>query len=201
MSAAPRTILKLNASARTDGSVSRAFVDRVVARLAGPQTAVIDRDLAKTPPAFVDAAWVDANFTDPAERRPAQQAALAASDALVAELQSADAIVIGAPIYNFGVPAALKAWIDQVARARLTFRYTADGPVGLLTGKKAYVVIASGGVAVGSAVDFASSYLRHVLGFVGITDVEFVVADRLTADPDAAKAKAAEQVAALAEAA
>lgn len=108
---------------------------------------------------------------------------LALSDTLVGELKSADTIVIGTPVYNFAVPAALKAWIDLVARARETFQYTEDGPVGLLQGKKAYVIIASGGTKVGSEIDFAGNYLKHVLGFIGITDVTIVAADQLMMEP------------------
>jgi FMN-dependent NADH-azoreductase len=116
----------------------------------------------------LDTDWVTANFTPPEERGEAERAALAESDALVAELKAADVLVIGVPIYNFGIPAALKAWVDLVARARVTFRYTEQGPVGLLTGKRAYLAVASGGTPVGSAIDFATGYLRHVLGFLGI---------------------------------
>ncbi|MEO9598959.1 NAD(P)H-dependent oxidoreductase [Parasphingorhabdus sp.] len=122
--------------------------------------------------------WVHANFTDENERTDAQKAELALSDRLVDELIAADTLVIGTPIYNFSVPASLKAWIDMIARARKTFQYTANGPEGLLTGKKAYVLIASGGTEVGSDIDFASGYLRHILGFVGITDVTIVAADQ-----------------------
>jgi FMN-dependent NADH-azoreductase len=122
---------------------------------------------------------VDANFTAPDQRNALQRAALVESDALVAELMATDVLVIGVPIYNFGIPAKLKAWVDMVARARVTFRYTEDGPVGLLRGKRAYFVVASGGTAVGSAIDFATGYLRHVLGFLGIDDVEIVAADRV----------------------
>ena len=108
-----------------------------------------------------------------------QHAKLGESAAMVAELQQADVIVIGAPIYNFGVPASLKAWVDMIARARLTFRYTEQGAEGLLKGKKAYVVVASGGVPVDSPADFATPYLRQALKFIGITDVEVIAADRL----------------------
>ena len=120
------------------------------------------RDLSKGIP-LVDEAWINANFTAEEDRTAQQREALAESDALVAELRAADVVVIGSPIYNFGVPAALKAWVDMIARARLTFRYTAEGPKGLLEGKKAYVVIASGGVPVDSSVDFATPYLRQAL--------------------------------------
>ena len=122
--------------------------------------------------------WIGANFTDEAERTDDQKAALALSDSLVDELLAADTLVIGTPIYNFAVPAALKAWIDLIARARKTFQYTATGPEGLLTGKKAFILIASGGTEVGSDIDFASGYLKHVLAFVGITDVTVIAADQ-----------------------
>ncbi len=185
-----KTILKLNASARIAGSHSRRLVEDLVDSLSGPDTQVIDRDLGASPPPFVDEAWVAANVAAPEQRTAEHRAALATSDALVAELQAADILVIGAPIYNFGVPAALKAWVDQVARARVTFRYSATGPVGLLTGKKAFVVVTSGGTPVDSAIDFATGYVRHVLGFLGITDVEIIAADRLMSQADAAVARA-----------
>lgn len=174
-------VLRIDSSARRDGSVSRRLADDLIEQLElseGPLDLRV-RDLAVEPPPFVGPAWVDANFTPPEGRSAEQRAALAGSDALVAELKDADVLVIGVPIYNFGIPAALKAWVDQVARARVTFRYTEKGPEGLLGGKRAYLVVASGGTAVGSAIDFATGYLRHVLGFLGIDTVEIVAADRL----------------------
>ncbi|MGJ3230652.1 MAG: FMN-dependent NADH-azoreductase [Oceanicaulis sp.] len=138
-------VLRIDSSARTEGSVSRDLSARLAERRAGASGAVTVRDLAGTPPAFVNAAWVGANFTDPAKRSQAQTAELAASEALVRELEEADEIVIGVPIYNFNIPASLKAWIDLVARARRTFRYTEAGPEGLLKGKTAWLVVASGG--------------------------------------------------------
>jgi FMN-dependent NADH-azoreductase len=120
------------------------------------------------------------------------------SDELVAELKSADAVVIATPIYNFSVPAPLKAWIDLIARPRVTFRYTPKGPVGLLQGKRAYVAIASGGTPIGGELDFASTYLRHMLGFIGITDVTIIGADGTMVDADSALARAREQIAAVA---
>ena len=114
------------------------------------------------------------------------------------DLLEADVIVIGSPIYNFGVPAALKAWVDMIARARLTFRYTDQGVEGLLADRKTYVVVPSGGVPVGSPVDFSTPYLRHALAFVGITDVEFIGAagaDRGKQDAmDEARARIADLV-------
>ncbi len=179
-------ILRIDASMRHTGSVTRALTDKLVARLraVSPGSQVTRRDLAAGVP-LVDETWIGANFTDPAERDAAQRAALADSDELVAELKAADTLVIGLPIYNFGVPAAFKAWIDMIARARETFRYTETGPEGLLTGKRALVVVASGGVPVGSAADFATPYVRFALAFIGITEVAFISAAELNANADA----------------
>jgi FMN-dependent NADH-azoreductase len=188
---ATATILHIDSSMRHSGSVTRALAAKLVDRLcaASPGARTLRRDLARGVP-LVDEAWIGANFTDPAERDDTQREALARSDELVAEIKAADILVIGLPIYNFGLPAALKAWIDMIARARETFRYTETGPQGLMTGKRALVVVASGGVPVGSAADFATPYLRHALAFIGITDVEFIAADQLMADADAAIAGA-----------
>ncbi len=189
------TVLRIDASARREGSVSRDLATKIINRLAPDQ--VIARDLA-TPPPLLDEAWVGANFTPSDQRTEDQRAKLALSDTLIAELAAADTLVIGLPIYNFGVPAALKAWIDQVARAGVTFQYTETGPKGLLEGKRAIVAVASGGTEAGSEVDFATGYIRHVLGFIGIHDVAFVTADRLMVDAEAAMATAHAQVDALA---
>ena len=184
-------VLRIDASARRTGSTTRSLADEVIARLRRqhPALTLVERDLAEGIP-FVTEDWIDANLTPAETRTPEQQAQLALSDRLVAELQAADILVIGLPIYNFGPPAALKAWIDQVARARVTFRYSENGPVGLLEGKKAYLVVASGGTAMDSAIDFATPYLRHVLGFIGIEDVTLIAADRQMVDADAASDRA-----------
>ncbi|WP_323767969.1 FMN-dependent NADH-azoreductase [Marinovum sp.] len=166
------TLLRIDASARKTASATRVLTESLTETLAPAR--VITRDLADTPLPQIDETWVGANFTPEADRTEAQKARLAQSDALVAELQAADTIVIGLPVYNFAVPAALKAWIDLIARAGVTFRYTAEGPEGLLSGKKVIVAYASGGTPLGSDYDFASGYLRHILGFVGLTDVTFV---------------------------
>ena len=195
----PLKILEVTASGRSEGSVSRMLSTDLIGALEERHGNIelTRRDLNKGLP-FVDEAWINANFTAPEERSAEQRATLAESDALVAELKAADVLVIGAPIYNFGVPAALKAWIDMVARARLTFRYTENGPKGLLEGKKAYVIIASGGVPVDSAVDFATPYLRHALAFIGITDVEVIAAEQLNSKAeesiDAARVRIAELI-------
>ncbi|HSM32151.1 MAG TPA: NAD(P)H-dependent oxidoreductase [Woeseiaceae bacterium] len=195
----PLKVLEVAASGRNDGSVSRMLSADLIAALEERHGSITltRRDLNRGL-SLVDEAWINANFTAAEERSPEQRAVLAESDALVAELKAADVLVIGAPIYNFGVPAALKAWIDLVARARLTFRYTEDGPKGLLEGKKAYLVVASGGVPVGSAVDFATPYLRHALAFIGIDDVEVIAAEQLNSKAeesiDAARVRIAELV-------
>lgn len=192
-------VLEVSASGRSRDSVSRMLTQDIIDAL---ETRFGDieltrRDLGRGVP-FVDTGWIAANFTPDEERTREHREALAESDRLVQELRQADVIVIGAPIYNFGVPAVLKAWIDMIARARLTFRYTEKGPEGLLQGKKAYVVVASGGVPVDSPVDFATPYLRQALRFVGITDIEIIAADQLNkaADEaiDAARVRIAEVI-------
>jgi FMN-dependent NADH-azoreductase len=191
-------ILEVSASGRSQGSVSRMLTGTIVAALQGSRASVdvVRRDLSAGMP-LVDEAWITANFTDEADRSAEQRATLAFSDVLVAELQQADVLVIGAPIYNFGVPAALKAWIDMIARARKTFRYTEHGPKGLLKGKQAYIVIASGGVPVDSAVDFATPYLRQALRFIGITDIEVIAAEQLNSKAEASIDAARTRIAAL----
>ncbi|MGR3433628.1 MAG: FMN-dependent NADH-azoreductase [Shimia sp.] len=189
-------ILRIDSSARVEGSISRQLTDKVVDRLSPASVTV--RDLRETLGA-IDELWLGANWTPPGDRTPEQKARLAESDHLIEEIQAADVLVIGAPIYNFAIPGALKVWIDLIARAGVTFKYTETGPVGLLEGKRAVVVVASGGTQMGSDIDFATGYLRHVLGFVGIHEVEFIAADQLMAGDPAEKVALAEgKVAALA---
>lgn len=169
-----KNVLRVDASMRNEGSVSRSLADKLISKLtAGDQVNVTERDLASGVE-LISESWIGANFTDPAERTPEQKATLATSDEMVQELRDADTIVIATPVYNFHVPAALKAWIDLIARARETFRYSEEGPVGLLTGKKVYVVVTSGGTALGSDIDFISGWLKFVLNFMGLTDVTFI---------------------------
>jgi FMN-dependent NADH-azoreductase len=188
--------LRIDASARKTGSTTRSLTDQVIAKR--PRDVLQTLDLLDTPVPQIDETWIGANFTPAADRTEAQNDRLALSDKLVGQLVAADTVVIGLPIYNFGVPASLKAWIDHVARAGLTFHYTAEGPRGLLKNKKAILVIASGGTQIGSDIDFATDYIKHVLGFLGIEDVTVVGADRMVVDPDAALAAATAQVDALA---
>jgi FMN-dependent NADH-azoreductase len=172
-------ILRIDSSGRQHGSSSRALADELVAALADRygQVQLVKRDLAESIP-HVDQAWIEANFTPEENRSDSQRKVLSFSDLLVEELKEAEVLVFGVPIYNFGVPAAMKAWVDMIARARLTFAYTENGPVGLLREKKAFIVVASGGVGVDSPVDFATPYMRQALKFVGITDIEVIVADQ-----------------------
>ncbi len=188
-------VLRIDSSAKNSASVTRELADLLIQRMSQSQAIkIVSRDLASGL-TFINADWVVANFTDPSERDAAKQAELALSDSLVQEVQAADVLVIGVPIYNFGVPATLKAWIDQIARARLTFRYTDKGPEGLLTGKKAYLLVASGGTAVGSGFDFATPWLKHVLAFIGITDVEVIAAERLNLQGEAGRQQAIDRIA------
>ena len=188
-------VLRVDASARVEGSITRQLADWIIGGLMehAPDLTVTRRDVAQGLP-FVDAPWVNANLTEPDARSTDQRQALAGSDTLVAEVMEADVWVIATPIYNFGVPASLKAWIDQIARARLTFRYTDQGPKGLLAGKKVYILTATGGTEVGSAIDFATPWLKFVLGFLGVTDVEVIAADRGMMRGDAARQAAADRI-------
>jgi FMN-dependent NADH-azoreductase len=196
-------ILQINASARREGANSTRIADAIVARLqaANPGARLTLRDLAVTPQPVLDEAALGALFT-PADQRTAEQAArVALDDVLIAEVQAADAIVLGVPMYNFGVPAQLKNWIDAIARNGVTFRYTANGPEGLLKGRKVYVGLARGGRYRGTEADSQVPYLRTVLGFLGMTDVQFVYAEGLNMGEDAARqgfAEAEAEIAAIA---
>ena len=191
-------VLELSSSGRSNGSITRSLSADLIAALEDryQDVQITRRDLSRGMP-FIDEAWIEANFTPDEERTEKHFNALSFSDELVDELKNADALVIGVPVYNFSIPASLKAWIDMIARARSTFKYTAEGPVGLLTGKKAYLVVATGGVAVGSPMDFATPYLRHALSFVGITDVEIIAAEGVNSNKDEAMDRARAEIAEL----
>lgn len=190
-------ILYVTASIRSEAdSISRGLGQRLVDGLAAKNGATVTtRDIAANDLPYVSAERFAANLTPAAERTAAQAELAAIADTLIAELQAADTIVIASPIYNFGPPASLKAWADLVARAGTTFRYTPTGPEGLLTGKKAYLAIASGGTPVGAEFDFMSRWLTFFLGFLGITDVEIVAADGIMGADGEAKIAAAQDAA------
>jgi len=174
------TILQINSSLFGPGGQSRKLADELVSRLGGK---VIVRDLATNPVPHLDAARFGAFLAKPEARTPEQQAFVEYSDELIGELKAADTIVIGVPMYNFGIPSTLKAYFDHVARAGVTFKYTEKGAVGLLTGKKAYLVVTRGGVY-GDA-HAHTTYVRDFLAFLGITDVERVYAEGLAISPQA----------------
>ncbi len=171
-------ILRVDSSVQRDQSITRKLGDEVVRRLMQehPAATLTVRDLADSIE-LIDANWVRASLTDPAKRHEQQRAALAESDRLVEELDAADVVVLTAPVYNFSIPAALKAWVDMICRARLSFRYTESGPQGMLGDRPVYLVMASGGMPFGSPADFASGYLRHILAFIGIRNVRMVQAE------------------------
>ena len=181
-------ILQINASARREGANSTKVANSVVERLkaANPAATFTLRDLAVTPHPVLDEAALGALFTPAEQRSPEQAARVALDDALIAEIQSHDTIVLGVPMYNFGVPVQLKAWIDAIARAGTTFRYTATGPEGLLKGKTVYVALARGGLYRDTPNDSQVPYLKAVLGFLGLTDLRFIYAEGLNMGPEAA---------------
>jgi len=189
-----QTLLHLKTSLFSDNGQSSQLAARYVAqwRAANPQGRVIERDLARDPVPHLTAERFGAFLAKAEDRTPEQQAAAGYSDALVAELQAADTIVLGLPLYNFGVPSTLKAYFDHVARAGLTFRYSEKGPVGLLVGKRALVFAARGGLHVGTPRDTQTGFVRDFLNFLGIADVEFVYAEGL-AMGEAPKAEALAQ--------
>ncbi len=192
-------ILRIEASIKGPAAISRKLTDRIMARLlaAHPDAQVVTRDLSDGVPQ-IDGNWLGAVFSPAEARNDAQQAIAAIADTYLAEVKAADVLVIALPVYNFGVPAQLKSWIDQLARKGETFNYTETGPVGLLTGKRAIVAFTSDGTKFGSEIDFASGYIRHMLGFFGITDVQFAAADAIAFGPEAAIAKGEAEVDALA---
>ncbi|HEY2967653.1 MAG TPA: NAD(P)H-dependent oxidoreductase [Casimicrobiaceae bacterium] len=175
------TLLQINASIFSKHGQSTRLADEFVAAwsASNPGAKILVRDLAEDTVPHLDAERFDAFLAKPGERTPGQQAVVNYSDALIDELKQADILVLGLPMYNFGVPSTLKAYIDHIARAGATFKYTDKGPVGLLTGKKAYVFATRGGLYAGTPLDTQTTYVRDMLRFLGIDDVEFVYAEGL----------------------
>ncbi|HEY8939316.1 MAG TPA: NAD(P)H-dependent oxidoreductase [Cellvibrio sp.] len=174
-------LLQINSSLFGDNGNSSTLANEFVQRwkAVNPAGEVVVRDFAKEEVPHLDATRVQALFS-PAEGRTAeQQAVLDYSDNIIAEIQSADAIVIGVPMYNFGVPSALKAYFDHIARAGVTFKYTETGPVGLLNDKPVYIIATRGGIYKGQPADSQSPFLKSFLGFVGLKDVHFIYAEGL----------------------
>ena len=181
-------ILQVSSSARREGSQSTLLANTLVAQLRAfhPGASVTVRDLAHTPHPGLDDAALHALFMPADQQTPEQAARVAQDDALIDEIRGADIVVLGVPMYNFGVSAQLKNWIDAVTRAKVTFRYTANGPEGMLKGKKVYVALTRGGKYRNTPADTQVPYLKMVLGFLGMTDVEFVYAEGLAMGAEAA---------------
>lgn len=181
-------ILQINTAARSEGANSSKLADAISSRLKVklPEAVLEVRDLAANPHPVLDEAALGALFTPPDQRTPDQAARVALDDALIAQTQSADVIILGVPMYNFGVPVQLKTWIDAIARAGVTFRYTENGPEGLIKGKKVYLALARGGIYRDTPNDSQVPYLKTVLGFLGMTDIECVYAEGLAMGEEAA---------------
>ena len=175
----PMKILRVDSSAKTENSESRRLTDRIIDGLKtnGKSLDVTVRDLNESLPQ-VNTAWIEANNTPSDDQTDEHKKTLALSNTLVGEIEAADTLIIGVALYNFSITASLKLWIDLVCRARKTFAYVDGSPKGLMTGKKAIICFASGGTPFESDIDFASGYLKHILGFIGITDVTFISADK-----------------------
>ena len=183
-------ILQVNSSARREGSYSTRLANRIVQRLrdADPEATLTVRDFNASPHPVLDEAALGALFTPANQRTPEQIGRVALDDALIAEIEASDVVVLGVPMYNFGVPASLKNWIDAISRAGVTFRYTRDGPEGLLKGKTVYVALTRGGKYKNTPADTQMPYLRTVLNFLGLTDLHFVYAEGLAMGSDAEQA-------------
>jgi FMN-dependent NADH-azoreductase len=181
-----KTLLQINASLNGANGQSTQLADAFVAAWhdANPASRIVVRDLAAVPVPHLDAPRFQAFLSKPETRTPEQQAVVDYSDGLIDELRRADVLVLGLPMYNFGVPSTLKAYFDHVARAGVTFRYTASGPVGLLEGKRVVVFAARGGRYQGTALDTQSTYVRDFLGFLGMRNVEIVYAEGLAMSAD-----------------
>lgn len=201
-----KQLLRITSSIQGTNSVSTQLAGELIdaLRAEGHDFEVVDRDFGREPIPHLDGAWLQALTTDADARTAEQQAKVAFSDRLIAELKAADIVVIGLPMYNFTVPSMLKAWVDHVARAGVTFRYTEKGPEGLLSGKKVYFVVATGGEHEHQPTDFLRPYLTLIMNFLGITDIDIVSADALGLSPQhkerslaTARAAIARRVAAL----
>ena len=195
-----KNVLHITTSIMGEGSVSSQLMDELLAELGAQETLnVTERDFAHQAIPHLDESWLAALSTAEADRSLEQQQKAAFSDQLIAELQAADTLVIGLPMYNFSLPSMLKAWVDHIARAGLTFKYTENGSVGLLEGKRVYLVVAMGGIHETSATDFLRPYMKHILAFVGLHDVEFITANGLNMGPESREKGLADARAQIAE--
>ena len=196
-----QNILYVSSSVQGGNSISRNLAEELISVLKNKDSGVdvAERDVSDNDISLVTAEHVGAFYTPEEERSDQQRALLEQSNALVAELKSAKTLVVATPMYNFGIPASLKAWVDMICRVGETFRYTENGPEGLLDIDTMYLVVATGGAPVGSAVDFVVPYMKQIASFIGIKNVEVVAADATNANRDAAIEKARARIAELGE--
>ena len=192
-----KNILHIDASAQGQASVSRKLSRALVEMIGDQQSTVTYRDVSQGLP-FVSEMMVGAYYTPAGDRSDEQKQSIALSNTIVEELRASDIVVLGTPMYNFSAPAGLKAWADLAARVGETFQYSENGPIGLLKDKKAYVVVATGGAAIDSEIDFLTPWLRHFLGFIGITNIEVIKAEALNRNGEDAIEGAHSTIAALA---
>jgi FMN-dependent NADH-azoreductase len=188
------TVLHINSSARLENSNTRIIGQYLVDALGEP---VVSRDLAQQPLPPISAEDLIAVHGSSDSQRASLQRQLTLSDQLIEELKRADTLVLGAPMYNFGIPASLKQWIDAICRAGVSFKYTEQGPVGLLGVKRAFIITATGGTPIGSEMDFASRYLQHICSFIGIPEVSHIDASGSKGTPEEVIAQGKQQVDAL----
>jgi len=189
-------ILKINSSIQTEKSVGRKLVDQLISKFTNNECKVIERDLAKGLPLLTQD-MVNAFYTPEDKHTNYQKEQVVTSNLLIKEIEDSEIIIMGIPIYNFNIPASVKAYFDLIARVGVTFKYTNEGPVGLFENKKVYVIVTSGGTPFMGDGDFASSYIKHFLGFIGITDVNFISADQLVANSEVQIENAEKQIAEL----
>ncbi len=182
-------ILKINSSVQQEASVTRKLVEEIITTISKGEVTIVDRDLSKGV-SLLNEQMLTAFFSNLEDLKEEQLMLLEESNTYIQEIKEADVIVFGVPIYNFSVPGSVKAYFDLLARAGVTFKYTEQGPVGLMENKKVYVAMASGGVPFDSEVDFASKLIRQFLTFLGITDITFVPADQLMTNQEAALGRA-----------
>jgi FMN-dependent NADH-azoreductase len=185
------TVLHINSSARLDHSNTR-IIGQYLVEVLGE--AVVSRDLAQHPLPAISAEDLVAVHGSSGSQRTSLQPQLSLSGQLIDELKSADTLVLGAPMYNFGIPASLKHWVDAICRAGVSFKYTEQGPKGLLGVKRAFIITASGGTTIGSEMDFASPYLEHICRFIGIDEVFHIDASGSKGTPEQVIAKGKQQV-------
>ncbi len=192
------TVLKIDSSARLDGSNSRALTNYLIEQLGDVD--VIERDLVRQPLPPISAEDLVGVHGSSDTGRDSLKQQLALSDELIRELFAADTLVVGVPMYNFSVPAVLKQWVDYVCRARVTFHYTEQGPQGLTGIQRAFIVTATGGTPVGSPMDHASGYVEQILKFIGVAEVHHIEASGSKGDPERILAEARAQIDAVLQA-